>query len=147
MAATTTRRPRKSGNPRQDQAAADAAIAAENAKITPEPEPQPEPEPTPEPTPEPQPAEDEREDEDQEDEEPEPSEPTAQLNIGRYPYWMHRPMLTGPDGAKHTCPHRDGHTKVRDAMTCARSMGSEAGLTVPDADPSWTDGGAGEPVS
>lgn len=120
----TTTKPRRArtGNPQDDRAAADAAIAAENAKIT----PQPEPEPTPE---------------------PEPSEPTAQLNIGRFPYWMHRPRITGPDGVEHVCQHRDGHEKIKAAMACARSLGNEFGLTVPAADDSWPEGGPGDPVS
>jgi hypothetical protein len=166
MTATQTkpRQSRKSGDPKGDQAEADRRIAAENAKLTPKPELCPHDldpatcaecngtaaaEREAEAKPEQPKAEDEREDEDGEDgeDEPEPSLPTAQLNIGRYPYWMHRPSVTAPDGTKHTCPHRDGHTKVKDAMTCARSIASEHGVTIPAADPSWTDGGPGEPVS
>jgi hypothetical protein len=127
MTAQTTTRSRKSR----------ASRAADQAEAQPQPEaqadqdqgaqqPQTEPQPQPE---------------------PEPSQPTAQLSIGRYPYWLHRPRVTAPDGTVHTCQHRDGHVKIKDAMICARSLGREFGLTVPDPDPAWADGGPGEPVA
>jgi hypothetical protein len=159
MAATkTTSRSRKTGDPRADQAESDRRVAAENAKIQPGPAED----------------DDEREDDDElcmhdldpatcaecngsaaaerqaeagPQAEPEPSQPTAQLNIGRYPYWLHRPQLVGPDGATHTCQHRDGHGQIKAAMACARSLGSQFGLAVPAVDPSWPEGGPGEPVS
>jgi hypothetical protein len=79
--------------------------------------------------------------------EPEPSLPTCQLSAGRYPYWLHRPRITAEDGTEHQCGHRDGHVKIKDAMVCARALGREFELTLPDPDPSWADGGPGEPVA
>jgi hypothetical protein len=148
MAATkTASRSRKTGDPRADQAEADRRNAAEQAKITPKPELCPhdlDPATCAECNGS---AEAERQAEAQPEAKPEPSQPTAQLNIGRYPYWLHRPQLVGPDGATHTCQHRDGHGQIKAAMACARSLGNEFGLAVPAADPSWPEGGPGEPVS
>ena len=84
-----------------------------------QPEDQPEVPAQPEPQPEP---------------EPEPAAPTATLDLGRYPFYMHKPKVTGPDGVVHECPHRDGHTKVdggaSSAMACARKVARENGLEV-----------------
>jgi hypothetical protein len=109
MTTSTKTRSRKSGDPRADQAAADAAIAAENAKLQPEPDEEP--------------------DDLDEDQEPEP-EPTGKLDIGTYAYVMHKPTVTGPDGVEHGCPHRWGHEQEKDAMKCARQVARQAGLTI-----------------
>lgn len=67
--------------------------------------------------------------------EPEPSSlpKPAEHDLGRYLYPMFRPVVTGPDGVKHSCPHRDGHGETADrknasAWACLRAVTRKAGL-------------------
>jgi len=59
-----------------------------------------------------------------------PAKPEATVDLGAYSYTMHQPVVTGPDGVQHKCPHRWGHEAEKVAMACARRLAAQAGLTV-----------------
>lgn len=78
--ATTTRKP-KADQPKPELCPHDldpATCAECNGSAQAERDKQPEPEP-----------------------QPEPSQPTAALSMSRYPYWLLRAQITGPDGTPH----------------------------------------------
>ena len=57
--------------------------------------------------------------------------PKGTVDLGAYALTYHKPVLTGPDGVVHKCPHSTwGHEADGAAMACARKLASEAGLQI-----------------